>query len=173
MTTALRVEAAAEATTGEVLPSGKVNQWSGILPNQAQRARAEAAGISVRTQRKLDRLAQVRPGLLAAVRAGRMSAHRAALEAGIVNKTAGNGRAGRSDAPDRPPWQAVREALDDLVNAPLTAEVLAQSIPFYRAQRMATNARTASRLLAALAEQLDERARVLAPRETVPGERRA
>jgi hypothetical protein len=75
---------AAQATTGDVLPSGKVNQWSGNLPEQTQPARAAAAGVSVRTQRKLDRLANVRPDLLEEVRAGRLSAHAAAREAGII-----------------------------------------------------------------------------------------
>jgi hypothetical protein len=156
MTAALRIEAAAGATTGEVLPSGKVNQWSGTLPSQTQRARAEAAGISVRTQRKLDRLARDRPDLLAEVRAGRLSAHRAALEAGIVKAT-GDERAGSSDVPDRPPWRTVREALDSLVSCPVPVEQLARTIPLHRADRMAANARKAIPLLAALADRLDER----------------
>ncbi len=91
MTAALRIETAAGAATGQVLASGKVNQWPGNLPDQTQRARARAAGISVRTQRKLDRLARDRPDLLAEVKAGRMSAHRAALEAGIVGKATEDG----------------------------------------------------------------------------------
>jgi hypothetical protein len=157
MTAALRIEAAAGATTGAVLPGGKVNQWSGILPDQTQRARAEAAGISERTQRKLDRLARVRPDLLEKVRAGRMSAHRAALEAGIVKAT-GDARASPA-APDRPPWQAVREALDRLAGCRLPAEQLAADIPLHRVAGMARNARAASGFLAALAEHLERRGR--------------
>ena len=157
MTTALRIEAAAGATTGEVLAGGKVNQWSGILPSQTQRARAEAAGISERTQRKLDRLAKVRPDLLDKVRAGRLSAHRAALEAGIVGQATEDERAGSSDAPDRPPWRTVREALDCLAGCPVTAEALVRTIPLYRVPRMAANARKASELLADLADQLERR----------------
>jgi hypothetical protein len=168
MTAALRVTAAAGATTGKVLPSGKVNQWSGTLPSQTQRARAEAAGISVRTQRLLDRLAKVRPDLLDEVRAGRLSAHRAALEAGIIGMTTGDARAGGPDG-DRPPWQAVREALDRLAGCPLPAERLAADIPLHRVAGMARNARKASELLADLASLLGERAAALAAlKRTMP-----
>jgi hypothetical protein len=166
MTAALRVTAAAGATTGKVLPSGKVNQWSGTLPSQTQRARAEAAGISVRTQRLLDRLAKVRPDLLDEVRAGRLSAHRAALEAGIISMTTGAARAGSPDASDRPPWRTVREALDRLAGCPVPVERLAADIPLHRANRMAANARKAIPLLAA---QLDKRAAALAaPKRIMP-----
>jgi hypothetical protein len=167
MTAALRIETAAGATTGQVLASGKVNQWSGNLPDQTQRARARAAGISVRTQRKLDRLARDRPDLLAEVKAGRMSAHRAALEAGIVGKATEDERAGSPDAPDRPPWHAIREALNRLVGCLVPAEHLARTVPFYRVARMAANARRASQLLAVLAARLDERTAALAiPKQT-------
>jgi hypothetical protein len=169
MTAALRVTAAAGTTTGEVLPSGKVNQWSGILPSQTQRARAEAAGISERTQRKLDRLARDRPDLLAEVRAGRLSAHRAALEAGIVSKATEDERAGSSDAPDQPPWRTVRQALGLLADCQLPVERLVELTPFYRVASMAANARRASELLAALADRLDERAAALAAlKRTMP-----
>jgi hypothetical protein len=56
----------------------------GNLPIGHQADRAVAAGISLRTQRKLDRLARERPDLLDEVRSGRLSAHGAALAAGIV-----------------------------------------------------------------------------------------
>jgi hypothetical protein len=51
---------------------------------RSQQERADRAGVSVRTQRKLDHLANVRPDLLGEVRGGRLSAHAAAREAGIV-----------------------------------------------------------------------------------------
>lgn len=83
-----RVQAAAVKTTGKVLPSdGSVNQWVGKLPaHLTQDARAEAAGVSTRTQKKLDALARRAPELLAAVREGRMTAHAAAKAAGIVKE---------------------------------------------------------------------------------------
>jgi hypothetical protein len=152
MTAALRVEAAAKATMGAVLPAHV--HPDGQSSHHRQTERASRAGISVRTQRKLDRLAKVRPDLLAEVRAGRLSAHRAALEAGIVKEAAGDGR-----APDRPPWHAVREALDSLAGCPVPVEQLAADIPLHRANRMAANARAAIPLLAALADQLERRLR--------------
>jgi hypothetical protein len=46
--------------------------------------RARSAGMSLRTQGKLDRLAKLRPDLLEPVRAGRLSAHAAAIKAGFI-----------------------------------------------------------------------------------------
>jgi hypothetical protein len=86
MTAGERVEAAAEATTGEVLPAHRPAEESRKIAGLSQPARAEAAGISERTQRKLDRLARERPDLLAEVKAGRLSAHAAAVEAEIVKR---------------------------------------------------------------------------------------
>jgi hypothetical protein len=60
---------------------------SGKLPLDFQSRRASKAGIGERTQRILDSLARSRPDLLAEVQAGRMSAHAAAVEAGIVKPT--------------------------------------------------------------------------------------
>jgi hypothetical protein len=157
MSAALRIEAAAEATTGEVLPAHV--HPDGQLSHHRQTERASRAGISVRTQRKLDRLARVRPDLLTEVRAGRMSAHRAALEAGIVGQATEDERAGSSDAPDRPPWRTVREALDSLVSCPVPVEQLARTIPLHRADRMAANARKAITLLSTLADRLERRGR--------------
>jgi hypothetical protein len=83
---ARRIAEAAQATTGEVLPAdgsihpGNARQFA----DHSQGTRAAAAGVSVRTQRKLDHLANVRPDLLEEVRARRLSAHGAAREAGIV-----------------------------------------------------------------------------------------
>jgi hypothetical protein len=158
-TAALRVEAAAGATTSAVLPSdGSVHPSNARqFADHTQRARAKAAGISTRSQRTLDRLAQLRPDLLAEVRAGRLSAHRAAVEAGIVREAAEDSRAGSSEAPDRPPWQAVREAITRITSCPLPAEQLATSVPFYRAASLARNARAAIPFLAALAEHLERR----------------
>jgi hypothetical protein len=152
MTAALRVEAAAEVTTGKVQRRGgdrrsEKARSTGNVPIDPQANRAKAAGISVRTQRKLDRLAKVRPDLLAEVRTGRLSAHAAALKAGIIRK---DERAGSSDAPDQPPWRTVREALDRLVGCPVSVERLAADIPLHRVASMARNARAAIPLLAAL-----------------------
>jgi hypothetical protein len=160
MTTALRIEAAAGATTGEVLAAvgfvAERQKGRQIRDPRSQAARAKENGVSTYTQRKLDALARKRPDLLDEVRAGRLSAHRAALEAGIIGMTTGDARAS-PDAPDRPPWQAVREALDSLVGCRLPAEALARTIPLHRAARMAANARKASELLADLADQLERR----------------
>ena len=52
-------------------------------PEGSVRARALAAGVSARTLGKLDRVAVLRPDLLAQVRAGTLSVHRAACIAGI------------------------------------------------------------------------------------------
>jgi hypothetical protein len=54
-----------------------------ILP---QAVRAEQNGIGIVTQKKLDRLARDYPKLLERVRAGELSAHRAALEAGFISE---------------------------------------------------------------------------------------
>jgi hypothetical protein len=51
-----------------------------------QEQRATEKGIGRETQKKLDALASRRPDLLAEVRAGRKSTHRAAIEAGIVKE---------------------------------------------------------------------------------------
>jgi hypothetical protein len=158
MSTALRVEAAARATTGEVLLSGKVNQWSGNSPDQTQPARARAAGISVRTQRLLDRLAKVRPDLLDEVRAGRLSAYRAAVEAGIVKEAAEAEHAAVvADGSDRGHWHAIRAALDGLAGCPIPVERLVELTPTHRLARMASTARAASRIAADLADRLEAR----------------
>jgi hypothetical protein len=163
MTTALRIEAAAGATTGEVLAAvgfvAERQKGRQIRDPRSQAARAKENGVSTYTQRKLDALARKRPDLLDEVRAGRLSAHAAAGKAGIIGMTTGNARAGRPDAPDRPPWQAVREAIDSLVGCPVPVERLATTVPFYRANRMAADARAAITLLAALADQLEKRLR--------------
>lgn len=82
-----RVETAARRTTGEVLPSHRPSKDErrqiADLPTP-QTDRAAAAGVSERTQRKLDALARRAPALLDRVRSGDMSAHAAAVEAGIV-----------------------------------------------------------------------------------------
>ena len=172
MTTALRIEAAAGATTGEVLAAvgfvAERQKGRQIRDPRSQAARAKENGVSTYTQRKLDALARKRPDLLDEVRAGRLSAHRAALEAGIIGMTTGDARAGSPDG-DRPPWQAVREALDRLAGCPLPAERLAADIPLHRVAGMARNARKASELLADLASLLGERAAALAAlKRTMP-----
>jgi hypothetical protein len=93
VTAAQRGQEAAKATTGEVLPpSPGINQHtpperSMQIAQTTQATRAEASGVSRRTQVTLDALARSRPDLLEAVRAGIMSAHCAAVEAGIVKPT--------------------------------------------------------------------------------------
>jgi hypothetical protein len=80
-----RVMAAAGATTGDVLLAHrpKLDESMQIAHLSADE-RAANSNISLRTQRKLDRLARERPDLLADVRGGRLSAHSAAIAAGIV-----------------------------------------------------------------------------------------
>lgn len=84
-----RIRAAAEATTGDVLPSdgsvhpGNARKFSELT----QSKRGAKAGVSDRTQRKLDRLKREFPELHAEIVAGRMSVHRAAVEAGIDHPT--------------------------------------------------------------------------------------
>ena len=81
------VTRSAETTTGdEALPAdgtvhpGNASQFT----NHTQASRAGAAGVSKRTQEKLDALARRAPDLMARVRAGEMTTHRACIEAGIV-----------------------------------------------------------------------------------------
>jgi hypothetical protein len=88
MTAGQRGVQAAIASSDRVLAAG-VNQHTVDEVAQIARPakeRAAKSGISVRTQRKLDRLARERPDLLAEVKAGRLSAHKAALEAKIVKQ---------------------------------------------------------------------------------------
>jgi hypothetical protein len=160
MSTALRVEAAARATTGELLAcDGTVHPGNARqFTNRSQGARAAAAGISVRTQRTLDRLAKLRPDLLEAVKAGELSAHRAAIEAGIVRRPAEPEHAAVGhDGSDRGYWHGVRAALDGLAACPIGVERLVELTPTYRLDRMAASARTASRLAAELADRLEAR----------------
>jgi hypothetical protein len=79
-----RTQGAAQATTGEVRPKGRVA--SDQIANLAicQPERAQEVGVSVATQKKLDRLARDRPDLLEKVQAGELSAHGAMKEAGFV-----------------------------------------------------------------------------------------
>jgi hypothetical protein len=159
MTAAPRVEAAARATIGEVLPVvgfvAERRQGAQVAHPRSQAARAKEGGVSRRTQQKLGALARVRPDLLEAVRAGRISAHRAAVEAGIIGKAAEH--TDSSDDPDQAPWRSVREAVERLVACPVPIEQLATAVPFYRVARMAANARTAIPFLAALAGHLERR----------------
>jgi hypothetical protein len=156
VTAALRVTAAARATTGEVLPvAGFVaerREGRQIRDPRSQAARARENGVSTHTQRTLDALARHRPDLLEAVRAGELSAHRAAIEAGIVGKATD-----RADSPDRQPWQDMREAVERLVACPLPVEQIAASVPFYRIPGMARSARAASEALLVLVERLERR----------------
>lgn len=80
-----RRTAAAKATTGEVRPAHRVKGKEVCnLHTSSQKERAQQARIGRRTQIKLDRLARERPDLLEEVKAGRLSTHGAAIEAGIV-----------------------------------------------------------------------------------------
>jgi hypothetical protein len=83
---AARIAAAALGTTGEVLPSdGSVHPGNASqFANHTQERRSLMNGVSKRTQEKLDALARRFPALHEKVKAGRMSCHAAAVEAGIV-----------------------------------------------------------------------------------------
>ena len=84
VTAAQRGQEAAKATSKDTAPT-KQGQRSDLQPAQiTQVKKAEESGVSRRHQQKLDALARSRPDLLEAVRAGIMSAHCAAVEAGIV-----------------------------------------------------------------------------------------
>ncbi len=74
--------AAAQATTGEVVPvkAGQRTDLDNLSRSQSERA--AAAGVGIVTQKKLDALARRAPALLDEVRAGRLSAHAAAVKAG-------------------------------------------------------------------------------------------
>ena len=77
------VTRSAETTTGdEALP--KHAHPDPQFADQTQASRAQQKGISQRTQEKLDALARRAPDLMARVRAGEMTTHRACIEAGIV-----------------------------------------------------------------------------------------
>lgn len=85
LTRAQAVAKAAQATTGEVRSKAD-NQHTKIGHAQSRSDRAAAAGVSEETQRKLDLLAQKSPALHAKVKAGKKSAHRACVEAGLVKE---------------------------------------------------------------------------------------
>lgn len=81
--------AAANPETGKVLPRGgdqKSEQSKSMskLDIDTQAERAQQNGIGRQTQIKLDALARQAPELLEQVKEGRLSAHAAAIEAGIV-----------------------------------------------------------------------------------------
>jgi hypothetical protein len=89
LATGQRVIAAANApTTGQVLPEGRPKKLdeSASLPRSK---RARAVGLSLDTQKKLDRLARCAPEFLARVQQGELSVHRACLEAGVVKRPDG------------------------------------------------------------------------------------
>lgn len=81
-----RTAAAARATTGEPLAPGRPKAETAQIARLDQDSRGRANGISRRTQQKLDALAVEAPQLLDEVRAGRLSADRAARQAGIVKE---------------------------------------------------------------------------------------
>lgn len=89
---ASRVRKAARNTDGAVLVPGRPNRANLV---RSRNRRAGAAGIGRETQRKLDRLASDFPELFQAVIAGNISAHKAAVQAGIV-RASGAGTAGAS-----------------------------------------------------------------------------
>lgn len=88
-TAAARVQAAAGRTTGGGFAHGgdrrSAERSSGKLPLD-RIERAASSGVGERTQRKLDALARRAPDLLEKVKAGELSAHAAAKEAGIVKE---------------------------------------------------------------------------------------
>jgi hypothetical protein len=75
-----------QAETGEAQRGGdrKSEQSKEKFSFDLQKDRAEQNGISRPTQRKLDRLARDHPDLHERVKAGELSAHRAAIEAGFI-----------------------------------------------------------------------------------------
>jgi hypothetical protein len=81
-----RAKTAAIATTGEVKREGRPNRETAQFAQFNQEERAEQIGVRRRTQQKLDALARRRPDLLDEVRSGRKTAHRAAVEAGIMKE---------------------------------------------------------------------------------------
>lgn len=86
-TAADRRIAAAQATTGARRGKGRPPKENAQIVH-LQARRADASGIHRNSQRKLDRLARDFPLLADAVRAGRLSVNRAAIEAGFVHPTA-------------------------------------------------------------------------------------
>lgn len=77
------VAEAAQQTSGETLPPHRPpKEVAESTTSQVDRARAR--GVSLDTQKKLDRLARDFPSLHAQVAAGELSCHRAAVQAGIV-----------------------------------------------------------------------------------------
>jgi hypothetical protein len=83
-----RVADAATDTTGEVMAPHRP-QGSSQSATLSQAERARQAGVSKRTQEKLDALARKAPEKLQLVREGKLSAHRACVEAGIVKEPTG------------------------------------------------------------------------------------
>jgi hypothetical protein len=74
-----------QAETGEtIIGRNQHTKTEGVQFAHPQTERAEQNGISRRTQIKLDRLARERPDLHERVKAGELSAHRAAIEAGFI-----------------------------------------------------------------------------------------
>lgn len=76
--------AAANPETGKVLAAHRHKEADKLASSQSDRAGVN--GVGVVTQRKLDALARHAPDLLEEVKAGRMSAHAAALKAGLVKQ---------------------------------------------------------------------------------------
>ena len=84
-----RIQQAAVATTGEVRTHRDNQHMQIAQAPPPQNERASQSGVSLRTQIKLDQLARMKPDTLyQAVRAGRMSVNRAAIEAGFIHPTA-------------------------------------------------------------------------------------
>jgi len=84
-----RIQQAAVATTGEVRTHRDNQHVQLVQAPTPQKERAGQSGIGRQTQIKLDRLARMKPDTLyQAVRAGRMSVNRAAIEAGFIHPTA-------------------------------------------------------------------------------------
>ena len=76
---------AAKATTGQVLPVGRLDDnVIAKLAITTQADRSAGNGISVAQQKKLDKLAREAPNLLRQVQAGERSCHSACIEAGFV-----------------------------------------------------------------------------------------
>jgi hypothetical protein len=86
------VPQAAQHTTGEVLPRGgdqksEERKSTGNFPvDRVQSVRARSVGVSDRTQRKLDKIARTHPELLDQIKDGKLSVHRACIQAGHIKE---------------------------------------------------------------------------------------
>jgi hypothetical protein len=82
--TRVRVQSAAQETSGNVLPQGNSTERHQQTKDLRQQNRARKHGISIATQHRLDWLARHRPDLLKQVQDGTLSVYAAAVQAGFL-----------------------------------------------------------------------------------------